>query len=242
MCGGEDSRNLLETGVKSGFPLQVSAMPRCKQQIITQMSDAGVVAVIRAKSKDQLIDIANALIAGGVPSIEVTMSTPKAIAGIEFLADKLGDKAIVGVGTCIDAATARDAIAAGAQFVVSPVFDPEIVAATIRYGKISVPGAYTPTEILRAWSSGADVVKVFPATTLGPGYFKDILAPLPQLRLTPTGGVDTKTTPQWIKAGAVFVGAGSALVSKDAMDKGDWNAITTNAKAFVEAVRTGRAG
>jgi 2-dehydro-3-deoxyphosphogluconate aldolase/(4S)-4-hydroxy-2-oxoglutarate aldolase len=217
-------------------------MPRSKQQLIDQMSDAGVVAVIRAKSKDQLIDIASALLAGGVPSIEVTMSTPKAIAGIELLADKLGDKAIIGVGTCIDPATARDAIAAGAQFVVSPTFDAEIVATTIRYGKISVPGAYTPTEILRAFSSGADVVKVFPATTLGPGYFKDILAPLPQLRLTPTGGVDTKTTPQWIKAGAVFVGAGSALVSKEAMDKGDWNTITTNAKAFVEAVKQGRQG
>jgi 2-dehydro-3-deoxyphosphogluconate aldolase/(4S)-4-hydroxy-2-oxoglutarate aldolase len=112
----------------------------------------------------------------------------------------------------------------------------------IRYGKICVPGAYTPTEILRAFSAGGDVIKVFPATTLGPGYFKDILAPLPQLKLTPTGGVDTKTTPQWIKAGAVFVGAGSALVSKDAMDKNDWAAITANAKAFVDAVKQGRAG
>jgi 2-dehydro-3-deoxyphosphogluconate aldolase/(4S)-4-hydroxy-2-oxoglutarate aldolase len=217
-------------------------MPRTKEQYFKQVADAGVVAVIRAKSKEQLMDIAAALIAGGVPSIEVTMSTPKAIAGIEALADKYGDQAVVGVGTCIDAATARDAIAAGAQFVVSPIFDPEIVATTRRYGKISIPGAYTPTEILRAWPAGADVVKVFPATTLGPGYFKDILAPLPQLKLTPTGGVDIKTTPAWIKAGAVFVGAGSALVSKEAMDKGDWNAITVNAKAFVEAVKAGRAG
>src|SRR5436309_1833633 len=216
-------------------------MLRTKQQVIQEMSDAGVVAVIRAKSKDQLIDIASALIAGGVPSIEVTMSTPKAIAGIEFLADKLGDKAIIGVGTCIDAATARDAIAAGAQFVVSPVFDPEIVATTIRYGKISIPGSFTPSEILRAWSAGADVVKVFPSTTLGPGYFKDILAPLPQLKLTPTGGVDIKTTPEWIKAGAVFVGAGTALVPKDAIAKGDWNTITNNAKAFAGAIRRARA-
>src|SRR3954469_8967983 len=128
-------------------------MPRSKQQLIEEMSAAGVVAVIRAKSKDQLLDIANALLAGGVPSIEVTMSTPKAIAGIEALADKLGDKAIVGVGTCLDAATARDAIAAGAQFVVSPTFDPEVVATTRRYGRISIPGAFTPTEILRAWTA-----------------------------------------------------------------------------------------
>src|SRR5690348_10933904 len=212
-----------------------------KEQNMSRIAEAGVVAVIRAPSKDVLPDIANALLEGGVPAIEVTMSTPKAIAGIEYLADKLGDRAIVGVGSCLDAATARDAIAAGAQFVVSPAFEPGVVETTRRYGKISVPGAYTPTEILHAWTNGADVVKVFPATTLGPGYFKDILAPLPQLKLTPTGGVDTKTTPQWIKAGAVFVGAGSALVSKDAMDKGDWASIASNAKAFVEAVKQGRA-
>jgi 2-dehydro-3-deoxyphosphogluconate aldolase/(4S)-4-hydroxy-2-oxoglutarate aldolase len=216
-------------------------MPLTKEQAYSKVAEAGVVAVIRAPSKEVLVDIATALLAGGVPAIEVTMSTPKAIAGIEMLADKLGDKAVVGVGTCIDAATARDAIAAGAQFVVSPAFDPQVVETTRRYGKISIPGAYTPSEILRAWTAGADVVKVFPATTLGPGYFKDILAPLPQLKLTPTGGVDIKTTPEWIKAGAVFVGAGTALVSKDAMAKGDWNAITNNAKAFVEAVKVARA-
>src|SRR5205814_5090612 len=173
-----------------------------------------------APSSEVLFDIAQALLAGGVPAIEVTMSTPKAISGIEMLADKFGDKAVIGVGTCLDAATARDAISAGAQFVVSPAFDAQIVETTRRYGKISIPGAYTPTEILRAWTAGADVVKVFPATTLGPGYFKDILAPLPQVKLTPTGGVDIKTTPEWIKAGAVFVGAGTALVPKDSMANG----------------------
>ena len=215
-------------------------MPKTKEQYFEQVADAGVVAVIRAQSKDQLMDIAKALLAGGVPAIEVTMSTPKAIAGIEKLADELGDKAVVGVGTVIDAATARDAITAGAQFVVSPVGDPEIIATTKRYGKISIPGAFTPTEILRAWSLGADVVKVVPSTVLGPGYFKDILAPLPQLKLTPTGGVDLRNVADWIKAGAVFVGAGSSLVTKDAMSKGDWNAITANAKAFVDAIKTAR--
>src|SRR4051794_4020110 len=213
-----------------------------KEQNLSRIAEAGVVAVIRAPSKDVLPDIANALLEGGVPAIEVTMSTPKAIAGIEYLADKLGDRAIVGVGTCLDAATARDAIAAGAQFVVSPAFDSGVVETTRRYGKISIPGAYTPTEILHAWTHGADVVKVFPATTLGPGYFKDLLAPLPQLRLTPTGGIDLKNAGAWIKAGAVFVGAGSSLVSKDAMEKSDWNAITTNAKTFVETIKAARAG
>lgn len=216
-------------------------MARTKEQILTQMSDAGVVAVIRAKSADQLSGITEALLAGGVPSIEVTMSTPKAIAGIEKLADQFGDKAIIGVGTVIDAATARDAIAAGAQFVVSPVTDPEIIATTIRYGKIMIPGAFTPSEILRAWTLGGDVIKVFPSTVLGPGYFKDLLAPLPQLRLTPTGGVDARNAGDWIKAGAVCVGAGSALVSKDALTNNDWASITANARAFSEAVKAARA-
>jgi 2-dehydro-3-deoxyphosphogluconate aldolase/(4S)-4-hydroxy-2-oxoglutarate aldolase len=212
-----------------------------KEQNLKTVADAGVVAVIRANSKDQLVGITEALLAGGVPGIEVTMSTPKAISGIEMLADRFGDRAVIGVGTVIDAATARDAIAAGAQFVVSPVFDEQIVSTTRRYGKIAIPGAFTPTEILRAWSAGADVVKVFPATNLGPQYFKDILAPLPQIRLTPTGGVDAKNAGDWIKAGAVFVGAGSSLVTKDALAKNDWPAVTANAKAFVEAVRAARA-
>jgi 2-dehydro-3-deoxyphosphogluconate aldolase/(4S)-4-hydroxy-2-oxoglutarate aldolase len=217
-------------------------MARTKEQNLVRISETGVVAVIRARSKEQLPDIANALVAGGVLAIEVTMTTPGAIAGIELLADALGDKAIVGVGTVIDAATCRDAISAGAQFVVSPVFDPEIVATTRRYGKISIPGAFTPTEILRAWSAGADVVKVFPSTTLGPGYFKDLLAPLPQLKLTPTGGVDLKNAGDWIKAGAVCVGVGSALVSKDALAKGDWAVITQSAKAFVDVINKARGG
>jgi 2-dehydro-3-deoxyphosphogluconate aldolase/(4S)-4-hydroxy-2-oxoglutarate aldolase len=215
-------------------------MPQTKEQILTRMSEAGVVAVIRAKSKDQLMDITSALLEGGVPSIEVTMSTPKAIAGIEQLADKFGDKAIVGVGTVLDASTARDAIAAGAQFVVSPITDPDVIATTIRYGKVSVPGAFTPTEIVRAWTLGGDVIKVFPATALGPQYLKDLLAPLPQLKLTPTGGVDAKNAGAWIKAGAVCVGAGSSLVSKDALAKNDWAAVATAARAFVDAVKAAR--
>lgn len=215
-------------------------MPRSKEQILTQMTQAGVVAVIRARSKDQLVGITQALVDGGVPSIEVTMSTPKAIAGIEMLADRFGDQAIIGVGTVLDAATARDAIAAGAQFVVSPITDPETIATTIRYGKISIPGAFTPTEIVRAWTLGGDVIKVFPSTSLGPQFFKDILAPLPQLKLTPTGGVDLKNAGDWIKAGAACVGAGSALVTRDALANDDWSSITANAHAFVEAVRSAR--
>jgi 2-dehydro-3-deoxyphosphogluconate aldolase/(4S)-4-hydroxy-2-oxoglutarate aldolase len=211
-----------------------------KEIAFQRLSECGVVAVIRAQSEAQLQDIAKALVEGGVIGIEVTMSTPKAIAGIEKLADSFGDKAIVGVGTILEPATCADAIHAGAQFVVSPVLNPAIIETTRKLGKISIPGAYTPTEILTAWSAGADVVKVFPATTLGPGYLKDLLAPMPFLKLTPTGGVDLKTCGDWIKAGAVAVGAGSSLVSKDALAKGDWAGIAATAKQFVEAVKAAR--
>jgi len=215
-------------------------MPKTKEEHMRQLADAGVIAIIRANSKDQLMGIAQALIEGGVCGIEVTMTTPKAIAGIEMLADKLGDSSVIGVGTVIDAATAVDAISAGAQFVVSPVFDQQIVAATRRYNKIAMPGALTPTEILSAWTAGADVVKVFPSSAVGPGYLKELLAPLPQLRLMPTGGVDLKNAGEWIKAGAVFVGAGSSLVSKDALAKSDWSSVTVNAKGFVQAIKSAR--
>jgi len=202
--------------------------------------ECGVVAVIRATSASQLVDIANALVEGGVVGIEVTMTTPKAIAGIEKLADTLGDKIVTGVGTILEPATAADAIHAGAQFVVSPVFNPAVVDVTRRLGKVSIPGAFTATEILTAWSAGADVVKVFPATALGPTFFKDILAPMPFLKLTPTGGVDLTTAADWIKAGAVCVGAGSALVSKAALAKNDWAGIAATAKQFVEVVKAAR--
>lgn len=212
-----------------------------KEQTLLKMNASGVVAVIRAPSIDVLVDLTEALVAGGVVSIEVTMSTPKAIAGIERLADQLGDKAVIGVGTVIDPGTAADAIRAGAQFVVSPITDRAIIETVIRQGKVMIPGAYTPTEIMTAWTMGGDVIKVFPSTALGPQYFKDILAPMPQLKLTPTGGVDAKNVGQWIKAGAVCVGAGSALVTKDAMINKDWAGITANAKAFTEAVKAARA-
>ena len=211
-----------------------------KDVALQRLAECGVVAVIRAKSAGQLEDITKALLEGGVIGIEVTMSTPKAIQGIEKLVDAFGEKVVVGVGTVLDAGTAAAAIHAGASFVFSPVTDTRVIEVTKRLGKVCVPGAYTPTEILNAWSAGADLVKVFPATTLGPGYFKDLLAPMPFLKLTPTGGVDLQTCGAWIKAGAVAVGAGSSLVGKEALAKGDWSGIANNAKQFVEAVKVAR--
>ena len=212
-----------------------------KAKVLERISACGVVAVIRAPSKDVLVDITRALLSGGVISIEVTMSTPDAIKGIELLAKQFSSEALIGVGTVLDAKTAADATSAGAQFVVSPAFDAEVVKTVNRANVICIPGAFTPTEILHAHRNGADVVKVFPSTALGPGYFKDILAPLPFLKLTPTGGVDAKNAGAWIKAGAICVGAGSSLVTKDAMSKGDWSAITANAREFVRVIKEARA-
>lgn len=216
-------------------------MSAARARIVQRIGGSGVVAVLRADSKEQLIDITGALLAGGVNAIEVTMSTPDAIAGMEILARQQGDSIVLGVGTVLDADTARRAIDAGARFVVSPVFVPAILKTAHAADIPCMPGAFTPTEILAAHNAGADVVKVFPSTALGPGYFKDILAPLPFLKLMPTGGVDAGNVGQWIKAGAVCVGAGSALVPRDAARKGDWKTITELAEQFVSAVRAARA-
>ena len=207
---------------------------------LKRLLSCGVIAVLRLPSIEPLVEVAAALIAGGVTSIELTMTTPNALEGIARLTRDFGSKAMIGVGTVLDAQTCRKAIEAGAQYVVSPGFDEAVHAATKANGKLSLPGAMTPTEILRAWSAGADVVKVFPSTALGPSYFKDVLAPLPHVRLMPTGGVDAKNVGDWLRAGAVCVGAGSNLVSKDAVAKKDWAAITASARAFTEAVRAAR--
>jgi 2-dehydro-3-deoxyphosphogluconate aldolase/(4S)-4-hydroxy-2-oxoglutarate aldolase len=215
-------------------------MSRSKDQLLGQIADVGVVAVVRARGKDQLIGIAEALLGGGISAIEVTMGTPGAIAGIELLAKRFGDAAVLGVGTVMDSGTARDAISAGAEFVVSPMFEEAILETVKERGKIAIPGAFTPTEIWRAWSAGAGVVKVFPSTGLGPRYFRDILSPLPDLRLMPTSGITLENVGEWIKAGAVFVGVGSSLIGPDALAKSDWTSVRANAGAFVGAIRAAR--
>ena len=211
-----------------------------REEILRRITDCGVIAVIRASSTDQLLDVGRALLAGGVIGVEVTMTTPGALDGIRMLSRELGPGVVVGVGTVMDAEACRRAIDAGTQYVVSPHFDEHVVAATRERGKVSMPGAMTPTEILRAAAGGADVVKVFPSAGLGPQYFRDVLAPLPNLKLMPTGGVDPKNAGEWIKAGAVCVGAGASLVPKDAVARKDWGAITANARTMVESVRRAR--
>lgn len=213
---------------------------RPQNPLLHRILDCGVVAVLRLGSIDPLLDIARALVAGGVTNIELTLTTPKAIEGISRLAREIQSRAVIGAGTVLDADCCRQAVEAGARYIVSPGFDEAVHATTVGLGKISMPGAMTPTEILRAWNAGADVVKVFPSAGLGPSYFRDVLAPLPFVRLMPTGGVDVTNVADWLKAGAVCVGAGSNLVPKEAVAKRDWAAITANAKAFTDAARSAR--
>ncbi len=209
--------------------------------VLDRILDCGVVAVLRADSSSELLDVSKALREGGVVAIEVTMTVPGALKLIEEAASQMQDT-IVGVGSVLDPETARSAILAGAEYVVSPILNLDVIQMAKRYGKVVMPGAFTPTEILTAWQAGADVVKVFPASAGGPSYFKDIKGPLPQVRLMPTGGVDIKTTPEFIKAGACAVGAGSAMADKVAVANRDWKKLTETASGFVEVVRKAREG
>ncbi len=207
-----------------------------RMETIDWIIRCGMAAVIRAKSSDHLMQVADAIKEGGIDVIEVTMTTPDALKVIEETANKYGDEVLIGVGTVLDAETCRMAILAGAEFVVGPCLDRPMVEMAHRYDKPVLPGAFTPTEIKTAWDWGADMVKVFPADVGGPGYFKAILGPLPQIRLVPTGGVDIDTTPEFLRAGAVALCAGSALVSKQAVAEGRFDIVTDTARRFREAI------
>ncbi|NMB20152.1 MAG: bifunctional 4-hydroxy-2-oxoglutarate aldolase/2-dehydro-3-deoxy-phosphogluconate aldolase [Firmicutes bacterium] len=211
-----------------------------KEEQLQRLVDSGIVAVIRTKDGDELVSICEALVKGGVVGCEITMTSPGAIEAISKAARVLQGRAIIGAGSVLDPETARMAMLAGAEFIVSPVLNKEVIALCKRYGKIVIPGAFTPTEILTAWECGADVVKVFPATKLGPSFLKDVRGPLPQVRLTPTGGVDLENLGDFLKAGAVFVGVGSALVNKKMILEKDWTALAGLASDYVRAVQAAR--
>ena len=200
----------------------------------------GVVAIMRANSPDQLLGAAKAVLAGGVVAIEVTMTTPGALDVIRQATSQFGKEVLFGVGSVLDAETARAAILAGAQFVVCPTFKYETVEICKRYSIPVVPGAYTPTEILTAWEAGANAVKVFPANAGGPGYLKAIKAPLPQVSLSAVGGVNLENTADFIRAGADFVGVGGELVNQKLLDACDFAEITKRAQAFRSQVDKGR--
>lgn len=206
-----------------------------------EIKKRSVVAVVRGASLESVILIGKALKEGGVTALEITMETPKALSVIEKACDVFGDELLVGAGTVLDAETARLAILAGAEFIVSPTVNKKTIQTAKRYGVISIPGAFTPTEILHACEEGADVVKVFPAGVAGPGYFKSILAPLSHIPLMPTGGIDIANTKDYIQAGAVAVGAGTSLVDPARDLTNEYlTEVTENAKKLMAEVRAVR--
>ncbi|HPD25239.1 MAG TPA: bifunctional 4-hydroxy-2-oxoglutarate aldolase/2-dehydro-3-deoxy-phosphogluconate aldolase [Candidatus Marinimicrobia bacterium] len=211
-----------------------------RQTITAKLIESGLVAVIRLDSGEKLPGIISALRQGGINALEITMTTPGALEIIKNFAAQTGTDFLIGAGSVLDAETARLAILNGAQFIVGPIFNPEVVRMCHRYDRPAIPGAFTPTEILTAWEQGADLVKVFPTTALGPSYIKDILGPLPQVKLLPTGGVTLENAAEFIRSGACCLGVGTALLNKKMIAADDWQALAKHAEAFRSAVLTGR--
>ncbi len=214
-----------------------------KREILNRMVSEGLIPVIRVSSAQEAMDVSDAIKEGGVSLIEITMSVQGAIDVIKELAQKYKEEIIMGAGTVLDPETGRAALLAGAQFIVSPTFNLDLIQLAHRYSAVVIPGAMTPTEILTAWNAGADLVKVFPAAQLGgPEYLKALRGPLPQVLLVPTGGVNLQNAGAFIKAGATALGVGGELVDKKAMKEKKFHVITENTRAFLKAIREARQG
>lgn len=207
---------------------------------LARLKAHGMAAIVRLESAEQLMAVAQALKTGGADVVEFTMTTPGALEIIARVSQEFGDEVLLGAGTVLDAETARAAILAGAEFIVGPNFEPAVIEICRRYSKIVIPGAFTPTEVIRAWQAGADMVKVFPAGEVGPSYVKSVLAPLPQVELMPTGGVNLDNVADFIRAGAAAVGVGSALVSRKAVAEGRLEVLTERARQFVQVIADAR--
>ena len=217
-------------------------LPSERDAIVKRITALGALAVVRLPRAEDVLPVARALHAGGVSAIEVTMTVPNALHAIERLAREGDPEMLIGVGSVLDAASVRRAVDAGARFIVSPVFRREIVDEAHRHGAAALPGAFTPTEILRAHEAGADLVKIFPADALGLAFIKGVLGPMPFLRLVPTGGVTPDNAGSWIRAGAAAVGLGGMLVVPALVAKGDWETITRLARQTVDKVAEARGG
>lgn len=210
--------------------------------VLDRILATGIVAVVRLRESTGMIPLAHALDEGGVAAIEITLTMPGALEAIRSVRDAMGPESVVGAGTVLDADQAAAAIAAGADFIVGPTVCPEVIATAKEAGRPVVAGALTPTEVHKALVLGADIVKMFPGRVATPGYFRDILGPLPTARLMPTGNVDLETAPQYIAAGAVGVGVGKALVDPVAVAGGDWGTVTARARRFREAIDQAKRG
>ena len=207
---------------------------------LRRVLNTGIVAIIRAPSGELLVDVAEALLAGGIDVMEVTFTIPGAIRVLEQVSERLGDRVLLGAGTVLDTETARAAILAGAEFIVSPSTNIDVIGVCKRYSKLSMPGAFTPTEVIAAWQAGADVVKIFPSDVHGPKYLKALRGPYPQVRMMPTGGVTLDTAADFLKAGACALGVGGSLVEPRALAERDLARIEALSRKFVEAVRQAR--
>ncbi len=205
------------------------------------LEQVGLIPVLRASSVQVGHALVEAMMAGGITVVEVTMTVPNALTLLHELKQRHGNKLLLGSGTVTDAAQAEATIAAGAEFVVSPSLHPDVIAKTKELNKVSIPGALTPTEIITAWRSGADYVKVFPCSAMGgASYLKSLLAPFPELRLIPTGGVTLQTAPEFLKAGARALGVGTDLVNPAAIAEGKPESVTNTARAYLEVIRSTR--
>src|SRR6516225_2154188 len=213
-----------------------------KETHLQWVLDAGIVAVVRAPDSQQLVEVARALADGGVNVIEITMSVPNALDVLRQVRQALGERILLGAGTVLDAETARAVLLAGAEYIVTPTLNLEVIRLCQRYDKLVMPGAYTPTEILTAWEAGADIVKVFPADVVGPAFFKALRGPLPQIRLMPTGGVDLTTAAAFLKAGACCLGVGSQLVEPRAVADRNFDRIRELARQYTTIVKQTRNG
>src|SRR5438128_6145436 len=210
---------------------------RSKSEIISLLTDPGIIAVVRVQNAGQVLPLSEALIAGGIIAIEITMTTPNAIEAIRNASRNLGPRAVMGVGTVLDSQTCREAIEAGAEFVVSPILRPEIAKTAREFDRPIMLGAYTPTEAQLAHEAGADFIKIFPAEGLGPNYIKALRAPLPHLRIIPTGIARPEDVGEFVKAGCEAVGLGSLLVKQSILSEGNWPELTRLAREFVSIVR-----
>lgn len=211
-------------------------MALSKPDKLALVRDTKIIAIMRAQQSDQMLAAAEAIYAGGVRVIEVTMTTPGALDVIGQAANNFGDAVLFGAGSVLDAETARQAILAGAGFIVAPTLNLDVIKLCRRYSIPVMPGCYTPTECLTAWEAGADMIKLFPANVGGANYVKSILAPLPQLEIVPVGGVMVENIAEFIAKGATAVGIGSSLVNQKIIEQGDFSELTRRAKAFVEAI------
>jgi 2-dehydro-3-deoxyphosphogluconate aldolase/(4S)-4-hydroxy-2-oxoglutarate aldolase len=208
-----------------------------KETQLRQVLDSGIVAVVRSPDSRQLVEVVRALADGGVTVVEITMTVPDALGVVREVRREFGDRVLLGAGTILDPETARAALLAGAEYLVAPTLNFDVIRLCQRYDKLVMPGALTPTEIMAAWEAGADIVKVFPAEVVGPAFFKAMRGPLPQIRLMPTGGVDLTTAADFLRAGACCLGLGSQLVEPKAVAERNFDRIRDLARQYVDIVR-----